>query len=120
MDIEKELAHLQQIADWMDSKFTIPGTSIRFGLDSLLGLIPGVGDTIGAAVTAYLIAQADRYQLPHHLKMRMAGNAFIDWFLGLIPFAGDIFDFGWKANQRNLNLIRKHLQDRQDKTIIIN
>lgn len=103
-DIEK----LQSMADWMDSRFHIPGTSVRFGFDSLLGLIPGVGDTVTIASTIYLISIARANKLPWHVTIQMIWNAFIDWFIGLIPFLGDIFDVAWKANQRNVALIRKH------------
>lgn len=105
---KKELEKLQSFADWMDSKFVIPGTKIRFGLDSALGLVPGVGDTATVFATAYLIAKAHEHGVPMHIKMRMAWNAFIDWLIGLIPLLGDIFDVGWKSNQKNVELLRKH------------
>jgi len=108
--IERELQKLQALADWMDSKFVVPGTKIRFGLDSILGLIPGVGDTAGAAVTAYIIARAHKYNVPFHIKMKMGWNAFIDWLIGLIPFFGVIFDVGFKANRKNVALLIEHLK----------
>lgn len=107
---EHDLNKLQSMADWMDNRFRIPGTSIRFGLDSLLGLIPGVGDTVTLASTVYLISAARRYDLPWHVTLRMIWNAFIDWFIGLIPFLGDIFDVGWKSNQKNVALIKNYLE----------
>ncbi len=110
--MEAELRKLDRLAELMDNRFAIPGTSIRFGLDSLLGLLPGVGDTATLLVTLYLADRAKRYDLPGHLRARIYWNAFIDWAIGLVPFAGDIFDIGWKANVRNVALIRQYLQER--------
>lgn len=96
------------MAEWMDSKFTIPGTSINFGFDSILGLIPGIGDTVTVASTIYLLGHANTMRVPTAVKLRMLWNAFIDWFIGIIPFFGDIFDIGWKANRKNVALLKKH------------
>ncbi len=108
--IQEDIQRLKEFANWMDNRFTIPGTSIRFGLDSLIGLIPGIGDTVTLTSTAYLIGKANKHKLPWHVKLTMIWNAFIDWLIGLIPFIGDIFDIGWKANQRNVALIEKHIE----------
>lgn len=107
-DRERELRHLEELADLMDSKFVLPGTSIRFGLDSLLGLIPGVGDTIGLITSVYIAGRAQAHDVPAHIKWVMLWNIFIDWLIGLIPLIGDIFDIGFKANRKNIELIRKH------------
>ncbi len=104
MNIEK----LENLASWMDSRFTIPGTSIRFGFDSILGLIPGVGDTVTLASTMYLVGVARAHDMPWHVQLRMLYNAFLDWLIGIIPFFGDIFDVGWKANNKNVALLKKH------------
>lgn len=105
----RDLEKLQAFADWMDSRFVIPGTQIRFGLDSLLGLLPGLGDTITVLSTAYLISKAHEHGAPFHIKARMAWNGFIDWMVGLVPLVGDIFDVGIKSNQKNVELLRRHL-----------
>ena len=115
---EGEIQKLDNLADWMDSRFQIPGTSIRFGLDSLLGLIPGVGDTITLASTGYLISKAHQYKLPWHVKTTMMWNLLIDWLIGLIPLLGDIFDIGWKANNKNVALIKKYI-DKADHIQIV-
>lgn len=107
---KKELQELEKIAEWMDDKFAIPGTTIRFGLDAIFGLIPGLGDTGTLFVTLYLSDKARQYGLPRHIHMRMFWNAFIDWLIGIIPLVGDIFDLGWKANRRNVALLHKHLK----------
>lgn len=105
---KKELEELERFAKLMDSQFSIPGTSIRFGLDSILGLIPGIGDTGTALITLYLVHKAGKYNLPPHVKRQMLWNTFIDWLIGLIPLVGDIFDIRWKANLRNVALLRKY------------
>lgn len=103
------LRELDNIASWMDAKFSIPGTDIRFGLDSLVGLIPGIGDTVGMAVSGYIFHRAVQQGVPHHIKLKMLFNIFIDWLIGLIPLLGDLFDVKWKANIRNVALLRRHL-----------
>jgi hypothetical protein len=108
---KKEIEDLEKFADWMDSKFQIPGTQINFGLDSLFGLIPGVGDTITMASTGYLLRKAQEYNMPKLTMAHMVWNMFIDWLIGLIPLLGDIFDIGWKSNKKNVALIKKHLEN---------
>ena len=110
MTNHNNIEKLELMADWMDSRFRIPGTSIRFGFDSILGLIPGIGDTITLASTVYLLGHANNMGIPSHIKMKMIWNAFIDWLIGIIPFFGDIFDVGWKANRKNVALLKKHIE----------
>ncbi len=106
----EEVDKLRNMAQWMDSKFVIPGTSIRFGFDSLLGFIPGVGDTVTLASTLYLIHKAKQYGLPKSAMVKMMWNLFVDWLIGLVPFIGDIFDIGWKANNKNVQIIADYLE----------
>lgn len=106
--IEAELRHLETIADWMDSRFKLPGTDFRFGLDGLLGLIPGIGDGVLALPALYLIARARNLGAPTHVQARMAGNVAVDLLIGAVPIVGDLFDFGFKANRRNMRLLRDH------------
>lgn len=94
----------------MDSRFVIPGTAIRFGLDSIIGLLPGIGDTVTLASTFYLIGKAQSYDVPKHVPFVMLWNALIDWLVGLVPLVGDIFDVGWKANKKNVALIHKYAE----------
>lgn len=112
----EHLRDLERIAQWMDAKFLIPGTPIRFGLDSLIGLLPVVGDSSTLLVALYLTAKARALDLPKHIHLQMYFNAFIDWLIGLIPFLGDIFDIGFKANLRNVALIRKHIEEKYGRT----
>ena len=87
----------------------MPGTSFRFGLDPILGLVPGVGDVAGAALSAAIIAAAVRHGVSRFTLARMAGNVALDASLGVVPVVGDLFDAAWKANRRNLDLLEQHL-----------
>ncbi len=110
MDEDELIRELDNIASWMDARFSVPGTNIRFGLDSLIGLVPGIGDTIGMAVSGYIFHRAVQQGVPHHIKFRMIFNIFIDWLIGLIPLLGDLFDVKWKANIRNVELLKRHMR----------
>lgn len=107
---EQDLLKLDQLADLMDNKLVIPGTNIRLGLDSIIGLIPGIGDTISLAVSGYIIHKARKAGAHPVLLSRMGWNVFIDWLIGIVPFFGDIFDVGFKANRRNVDLLKEHLK----------
>lgn len=106
---DKELANLKALSQLMDNAFTLPGTNIRFGLDSIIGLVPFLGDTLGLAISGYIVSVAHKVGAPWHIKARMSWNIFIDWLIGIVPFIGDIFDIGWKANTKNVALLEKHL-----------
>jgi len=109
---ESELRRLDALANLMDQQFYIPGTDIAIGLDPLLGVIPGVGDTISLAVSAYILHKARPHVTPA-LMSRMVWNVFIDWAIGIIPFFGDVFDVGWKANRRNVDMLKAHVLTRK-------
>lgn len=100
---------LELLAQWMDSVFEIPGLGIRFGLDALIGLIPGLGDTLTTLASLYILGAARRYGVPRITMVRMAANIALDYVLGAVPLVGDIFDVYWKANLRNVALLRRHL-----------
>lgn len=99
------------LADLLDSAFRIPGTRIRFGLDPLIGLIPGVGDALGAGITGYLIVAAVRQGAPRSVLTRMLTNVAIDLLLGLMPVAGDALDVAWRANARNARLLEQYVEE---------
>lgn len=109
-DRVRSLARLKRLARIMDSALAIPGTRIRFGADSALGLIPGAGDAIGLGLSAYALIEAMRLGAPSRLIARMIGNVAIDTSLGAIPVAGDIFDLLFKSNTRNLKLLLDHFE----------
>ena len=99
---------LRRWAVLLDSVFRIPGTGIRFGLDAIVGLIPGLGDISTPAFAALLLVQAVRMRLPLVVQARMVLNAAFDMLIGLVPILGDLADIGWKANLRNLALLERH------------
>lgn len=103
IEIEKGL---DDLARYLDGLFRIPGTGWRFGLDSLIGLVPNVGDTLTSLASFYILVAGVRYGVPKITLLRMAFNIGIDYVVGAIPFAGDIFDFFWKSNKMNMDLIR--------------
>jgi Domain of unknown function (DUF4112) len=97
---------LDDLAFYLDGLFRVPGTTWRFGLDSLIGLIPNVGDTLTSFASFYILLAGVRYGVPKITLLRMAFNIGLDYVVGMIPFLGDAFDFVWKSNQQNMNLIR--------------
>jgi hypothetical protein len=98
-------ARLRFIARMMDTAFEVPGTKFRFGMDSIIGLVPGIGDAVGAIVSAYIVAEARRLGFPRRTIARMVANIAIDAIVGAVPLLGDAFDAAWKANIRNLRLM---------------
>ena len=102
------LAHLRRWAVLLDSAFAIPGIPVRFGVDALLGLVPGLGDLTTPAFTVLLLVTGVRMRVPVVVLARMVMNAAFDAVVGLVPVAGDLVDIGWKANLRNLDLLERH------------
>jgi len=102
------LALLRRWAVLLDSAFAIPGIPVRFGLDALLGLVPGIGDLATPAFTVLLLATGVRMRVPVVVLARMVLHAGVDALIGLVPVAGDLADVGWKANLRNLELLERH------------
>ena len=107
---ERDLQRIRQIAKWMDAAYQVPGTRFRIGWDSLLGLIPGVGDVATSFATTAIIAYGVRLGVRKRVIVRMLGNLGIDLAVGSIPLLGDLFDATFKANQRNVRLIERDLQ----------
>ncbi|HMM81166.1 MAG TPA: DUF4112 domain-containing protein [Pyrinomonadaceae bacterium] len=103
IEIEESLDNLSR---YLDGLFRIPGTGWRFGLDALIGLIPNVGDTLTFVPSMYILFSGVRYGVPKITLLRMALNIAIDYLVGMIPFLGDAFDFVWKSNKKNMELIR--------------
>jgi hypothetical protein len=106
VDADPRLRRLRHLAWLLDQSFTIGGK--RFGLDPLLGLIPGLGDWAGAGLSLYVVYEAMRLGVPWPVIARMLGNIAIEALVGTVPVAGDIFDFVWQANIRNLQLVDRH------------
>lgn len=97
---------LEQLSYWLDDAIRIPGIGWRFGLDAVVGFVPGLGDMATTIASFYILAAAVRYRVPKITILRMALNIAIDYFVGTIPVAGDLFDFAWKSNKMNMNLLR--------------
>lgn len=104
IEVEESLENLSR---YLDGLFRIPGTGWRFGLDSIIGLVPNVGDTLTSFASFYILVAGVRYGVPKITLLRMALNIGIDYVVGSIPFIGDAFDFFWKSNQKNMDLIRE-------------
>lgn len=104
-EIEIE-ASLEQLSHYLDGLFRVPVVGWQFGLDSLVGLVPGFGDTATTIVSFYILTAAVRYRVPKITILRMALNIAIDYAVGSIPFVGDAFDFAWKSNRKNMALLR--------------
>ena len=97
---------LDNLAYYLDGLFRVPGTGWKFGLDGLIGLVPNVGDTLTSVASFYILVAGVRYGVPKITLLRMAMNIAVDYLLGSVPVIGDAFDFVWKANQMNMDLIR--------------
>jgi hypothetical protein len=109
LSAEEQLAHLEWLADLLDSRFVLPGTNIRFGLDGVIGMVPVVGDILSALISFYLISQASRLGLSPWVKLRMTWNVALDTLVGVIPVLGDMFDVSYKSNRRNIALAKRYL-----------
>ena len=109
-DTDEALRRLDALAKLMDTAFVLPGTNVRFGLDGVIGLIPGIGDLVSGAISSYLIWEARRLGVSKWVLGRMMANTLIDTTIGAIPLAGDFFDVMFKANIKNMALLRRHLE----------
>ena len=109
----ERIARIESLATLLDTAFLVPGTNFRLGFDGLVGLVPGIGDALTAALSLWLVKEAHALGAPRHLVVRMLGNIAIDSLVGAVPVLGDVFDVVWKSNRRNLTLLRRHL-DRED------
>jgi hypothetical protein len=109
---EQRLARLDAIARLLDVAFIVPGTNVRYGIDGLIGLIPVVGDIIATALSLWLVREARALGAPWHITARMLGNVAIQGVVGAVPVAGDAFDVLFRANIRNVRMLRRWM-DRQ-------
>jgi hypothetical protein len=105
----RRLERLRRVATLLDNAIPIPGTRYRIGLDPILGLVPGIGDAIGAALAGYILVEAVRFGVPRSVLARMLLNLGVDTAVGAVPALGDLFDFVWKADAKNLVLLQQHL-----------
>lgn len=109
--LSEEVRQLEAFAWLLDSSIPVPGTRLRIGLDPLIGLIPVVGDLVGMLFSAYILVRAARLGIPRVTLLRMGFNVTLESVVGMIPIAGDAFDFWWQANRKNVDLLKAHLDD---------
>lgn len=107
---EASLARLEALAHLLDSAFLIPGLNRRIGIEAVIGLVPVVGDIAGMLISSYIVAEARRLGAPRRLIARMALNVAFDGAIGIVPLAGDLFDAAFKANRRNVRLLRRWME----------
>jgi hypothetical protein len=107
----QRLKRVQRLARLWDAAISVPGTRLRIGLDPLVGLVPGIGDAVGALVASYVLVEAMQFGVPTSVLLRMLANIAVDALLGTVPVIGDIFDVVWTANLRNVALLEQHVAD---------
>jgi hypothetical protein len=113
---EERLAQVRYLAHMLDDNFSIPGTRLRFGWDSILGFIPGLGDVAGTALALLIVRHAWQTGASKLTLTRMLGNVAADFAIGAIPLIGNLFDFAFKANRRNARLLERHFDVSQRAT----
>jgi hypothetical protein len=106
----ERLRRLERLARFMDAAIAIPGTRISLGADAVVGLVPGAGDLIAKIASAYILYEAHQMGIPKLKLLRMGGNVLIDLVFGAVPVAGDIFDVFWRANLKNMKIVRDHIE----------
>ena len=114
--VRQRVEALEQL---LERSFHIPGTKVPIGLDSIVGLVPVLGDIVTAAMGAYMVWEARNLGMSKFQLIRMAANVGVDTALGAIPLAGDVFDFIWRSNSKNLRIIKKHLDKHHPGTRVI-
>ena len=110
---DETFERLDRLSKLLDTAILIPGTNIRFGVDALIGLVPVVGDVISTAISAWLINEARQLGVSRFALARMIGNLAIDGTVGAIPLVGDVFDVAFRANRRNMAILREQLAKRR-------
>ncbi len=111
----KSLLYLDRTAEFLDNKFRIPGTQIRFGLDAVIGLFPYVGDVVTFLISGFLVIVMSRYGISGKLILRMLSNIWIDGMFGTVPLVGDLFDFRYRANLKNVHLVKEFITEGRHK-----
>ena len=107
---------LDKLATWLDSAIVVPGTNFRVGWDTLIGLVPGIGDLTSALISSWIVLQAKHMGVSKWTLARMISNVGVDAVIGSVPLVGDLFDATFKSNRKNIELLRRHLEKQQGKT----
>ena len=105
----ERIARIEWLSTLLDTAIVVPGTNIRFGLDALIGLVPGIGDAVSTLLSLYIVREARALGAPRILIARMLANVALDGVVGAVPVAGDLFDVAFRANRRNVAMLRQHL-----------
>ena len=111
MSQPKEFPAIERLADFLDTRYRIPGTNIRFGADFIIGLVPYAGDVVAFGISSVLVLAMARQGVSGIVLAKMIGNILLDASVGTIPILGDLFDLGYKANRRNLKLLQEHYEE---------
>ncbi|MBN8677339.1 MAG: DUF4112 domain-containing protein [Chitinophagales bacterium] len=111
MPQDPEMARLEALSKLLDNQFRIPGTNLRFGLDGLMGLVPYLGDMSGFVVSGFLMRTMAKKGASPWMMLRMMFNYILDAVVGVVPLVGDLFDFGFKANRRNVEMLKAYYAD---------
>ncbi len=112
---EQRFARIEALSKLLDVAFILPGTNIRYGIDGLIGLVPIVGDLLTTAISLWIVREARALGAPKHVVARMLGNVALDGVVGLVPFAGDAFDVMFRANMRNMRILKRWM-DKQPRS----
>src|SRR5690348_3540406 len=107
---EAALARLDALSRLFDVAFLIPGTNVRFGIEAVLRLVPGIGDAAASALSCYLLYEAHRLGVPTHVFARLVANVALEGVVGAVPLVGDLFDVGFRANRRNVRILKEHFE----------
>ncbi len=109
---EAALARLDALSRLFDVALLIPGTNVRFGIEAVLRLVPGIGDVAASALSCYLLYEAHRLGVPPRIFARMLFNVAVEGLVGTVPVAGDAFDVAFRANRRNVRILRDYFEGR--------
>ena len=109
--VDQRIERLRRFAYWLDAGIPVPGTSMRFGLDPIIGLIPGIGDASGAILGGWILLEGARLGMPRATLVRIVSNIAIDALVGAVPILGDVSDVAWKSNLKNVELLERHSAD---------
>jgi hypothetical protein len=101
---------LDKLSTLLDIAFLVPGTNIRFGVEAILRLVPGIGDIAASALSCWVLYEAHQLGVPGIILVRMIRNVLVEGMAGTVPIAGDLFDVGWRANRRNVRLLREYFE----------
>jgi hypothetical protein len=110
------LKRIRMVGKLLEGIIAVPGTDKKIGLDPIIGLLTGGGDSVGFVMSAYILVESLRFKLPKETLLRMLTNVAIDAVVGAVPFLGDVFDFFWKSNSKNIRLLEAHLADPKEQT----